>query len=128
MRRSTHGPVWYPSLLCGAAACVGLSARVTALGLAQQRYDPPISLERTVDTFIVNADGSYREICESTVRIETPQAIVSEGARRVAFSGSRATIESIEAWIIQPDGTKIIVSPELIRNQAEANARGSPAV
>lgn len=104
---------------------MGLSALVTALALAQQRYDPPISLERTVDTFIVNADGSYREICESTVRIETPQAIVSEGARRVAFSGSRETIESIEAWIIQPDGTKIIVPPESIRNQDEDTGGGS---
>jgi hypothetical protein len=125
MRRSTHGPVWYPSVLCGAAALGVLLTLVPSSALAEQRYEPPISLERQVDTFIVNADGSYREIYESTVRIETPQAIVSEGAQRVAYSGSRETIKSIEAWIIQPDGTKIIVPPESIRNQDEDTGGGS---
>jgi transglutaminase-like putative cysteine protease len=125
MRRSTHGPVWYPSVLCGAAACVVLSALMTSLALAEQPYEPPVSLERLVDTFIVNADGSYREICEVTIRIETPQAIVSEGARRIAYASSRETVKSIDAWIIQPDGTKIIVPPESIRTQDEGTQGGS---
>src|ERR1700730_4440425 len=125
MRRSTHGPVWYPSVLCGAAACVVLSALMTSLALAEQPYEPPVSLERLTYTFMVNADGSYREVCEVTIRIETPQAIVSEGARRIAYASSRETVKSIDAWIIQPDGTKIIVPPESIRTQDEGTQGGS---
>ena len=56
---------------------------------------------------------------KQTLRIETPQAIDSYGTQRVAYPGSRETIESIEAWIIQPNGTKIIVPPESIRAQDE---------
>ena len=102
-----------------AAALVILSALVTSLALAEQPYEPSISVERIAKTFIVNSDGSYRETSEMTLRIDTPQAIVSEGTQRVAYSSSRETIESIEAWIIQPDGTKIIVPPESIRTQDE---------
>ena len=107
------------SNLCGAAALVILSALVTSLALAEQRYEPSISVERDGREFVVNADGSYRQTFEVTLRIETPQAIVSDGTQRVAYPSSRETIESIEAWIIQPDGTKIIVPPESIRTQDE---------
>ena len=47
------------------------------------------------------------------------------GTQRVPYSSSRETIESIEAWIIQPDGTKIIVPPESIRTQDEDTGDGS---
>ena len=111
--------------LYGAAALVIVSALVTSLALAGQPYEPPVSVERIVERYIVNADGSFREIRELTIRIETPQAIASEGARRIAYASSRETVESIEAWIAQPDGTKIIVPPESIRTQDEGTEGGS---
>jgi transglutaminase-like putative cysteine protease len=109
----------------GAAAFVVLSAFVTSLALAEQPYEPPISVEHIAGRYIVNVDGSFHHISEQTLRIETPQAIDSMGAQRVSYSSSRETIESIEAWIIQPDGTKIIVPPESIRTQDEDTAGGS---
>ena len=111
--------------LCRAAALVVLWALVTSLALAKQPYESPISVERIAGRYIVNADGSFHHISEQTIRIETPQAIDSMGAQRVAYSSSRETIESIEAWIIQPDGTKIIVPPESIRTQDEDTEGGS---
>jgi hypothetical protein len=110
---------------CGSAALLVLSSLVTPSALAEQSYEPPISVERIAKTFIVNSDGSFRETTEMTVRIETPQAIVSSGAQHVAYSSSRETIESIEAWTIQPDGTKIIVPAESIRTQDEDTGGGS---
>lgn len=107
------------------AALVILSALVPSLTSAEQPYEPPISIERNVESYIVNADGSYRQVSETTLRIETPQAIVSEGAQRVGYPSSRETIESIEAWTIQPDGTKIIVPPASIRTQDEGTEGGS---
>ena len=111
--------------LCGAAALAVLATLVPSLAVAEQRYEPPISYEREVETFIVNADGSFREISQTTLRIETPAAIVSEGAQRVAYASSCETIEAIEAWIIQPDGTKITVSPESIHSQDEGTEGGT---
>jgi transglutaminase-like putative cysteine protease len=101
-----------------------LCALVTSLAVAEQRYEPPISLERVVDSYVVNADGSYHQTCEVSIRIETPEAIVTDGTQRVAYPSSRETIESLEAWIIQPDGTKIIVPPESIRTQDEDTGDG----
>jgi transglutaminase-like putative cysteine protease len=102
-----------------------LSTLVPSMALAEQPYEPSISVERIAKTFIVNSDGSFRQTTEITVRIETPQAIVSSGAQHVAYSSSRETIESIEAWISQPDGTKIVVPPESIRTQDEDTGGGS---
>ena len=111
--------------LCRAAGLAVLATLVTSSALAQQRYEPPISYEREVETFIVNADGSFREISQTTLRIETPQAIVSEGAQRIAYASSQETIESIEAWIIEPEGAKIVVSPESIHTQDEGTEGGT---
>jgi transglutaminase-like putative cysteine protease len=109
----------------GAAALVILSALVTSLAMAEQPYAPPISVERIAGRYIVNVDGSFRHISEQTLRIETPQAIDSMGTQRVSYSSSRETIESVEAWTIQPDGTKIIVPPESIRTQDEDSGDGN---
>ena len=75
-----------------------LSMFQPSLALAEQRYEPPVSLERLVDTFIVKADGSYRQVMEETLRIETPRGI-RKGTQYVGYPSSRETIESIEAWI-----------------------------
>lgn len=112
------------SLYCATALAV-LSLFAASLAVAEQRYEPAVSIEREVDTFIVNPDGSYRETLEYTERIETPKAVISEGAQYVGYPSSRETIESLEAWIIQPDGTKIVVPPESIRTQEEDTSGGS---
>ena len=94
-----------------------LSMFEPSLALAEQHYEPPVSTERLVDTFIVKADGSYRQIMEETLRIETPRGIRSQGTQYVGYPSSRETIESIEAWIFQPDGTKVIVPTASILDQ-----------
>jgi hypothetical protein len=91
----------------------------TSSVLADQRYEPPISVEQMVETYVVNTDGSYRDIAEMTIRIETPQGIRSEGTQRVSYASTREAIESVKAWTIEPDGTKIVVPPEAIRAQDE---------
>lgn len=111
--------------LYGAALLMVLSALVPSLAVAEQRYEPSISVERVVDSYVVNADGSYHQTFEVNLRIETPQAIVTDGTQRVAYPSSRETIESLEAWIIEPDGTKLIVPPESIRTQDEDTGDGS---
>ena len=111
--------------LYGAALLVVLSALVPSLAVAEQRYEPSISVERVVDSYVVNADGSYHQTYEVNLRIETPEAIVTDGTQRVAYPSSRETIESLEAWIIEPDGTKLIVPPESIRTQDEDTGDGS---
>ena len=46
-----------------------LSALVNSSALAEQPYEPPISYERMADRYIVNADGSFRQICEVTFEL-----------------------------------------------------------
>jgi hypothetical protein len=127
-RGSPHSTFWAPIYrpegsiaagICGAAALVILSVLAASPALTEQPYEPPTSVERDVGSITVNADGSYSQTTETTVRIETPQGIVSDGSQSVSYASARETIESIEAWVVQPDGSKIIVPPESIHTQDE---------
>jgi transglutaminase-like putative cysteine protease len=93
--------------------------------MAQGAYEPPVALERFADTFDVNADGTYREVSDATLRIETPSGISDFGVQRVPYASSRETLEVLEAWIVQPDGSKIVIHPESIRTQEEGTDGGS---
>jgi transglutaminase-like putative cysteine protease len=96
-----------------------------SLASAERPYEPQVTLERDVTNFAVNADGSYRETVERVLRIETPQGAVNEGAQRLRYVSSQEDIESIEAWTVQPDGTRISVPPESIRSQDEGTEGGA---
>jgi transglutaminase-like putative cysteine protease len=88
-------------------------------------YEPPVAFDRIVATYTVNADGSYRLTSEVTLRILTPQGISSSGAPRISYSSSREDIESVEAYITQPDGTVTPVGADAIRTQQEDTDGGS---
>ena len=104
-------------------ACFALIA--SPLTLAQSRYEPSVALERFSDTFDVNSDGSYREVSEVQFRIETSEGISLFGVERLPYASSREALEVREAWILQPDGSKIIIPPESIRTQEEGAGGGS---
>ena len=110
---------------CGPRVWVVLTTLVTSSAMAEQPYEPSISVERIAKTLIVNPDGGYRETTEIGVRIETPQGINSSGAQRIAYSSSRETLQSVEAWIIQPDGSKTTVPSDSIRAQDETAGSSS---
>jgi transglutaminase-like putative cysteine protease len=87
-------------------------------------YQPPVSIAKVSHTFDVSADGSYRQVSEVDLRIETPQGISSEGVQRISYASSRETIDWIEAWVLQPDGTRIVIAPDSIRTQEEGTDGG----
>lgn len=112
-------------VLSAALAMLVLVASPRAIAGTSDKYEPPVTLERMVETVVLNEDGSYRKTRESVIRIETPAAISDMGVQRVSYSGLRETIDSVEGWIIQPDGTKLVVPPESVRTQEEGTDGGS---
>jgi transglutaminase-like putative cysteine protease len=93
--------------------------------IAPTTYVPPTTLERNVETYAVQADGRYLQTVEVVFRVETLQGIEDAGTQQVSFISSNESIESIEAWTTQPDGTRITVPPDSIRTRDEDNSAGA---
>lgn len=91
------------------------SVFVSLPALAQ--YKPSMTIVREVDSIHVNRDGSTQQTSESTMRIETAQGIDSGGERKIYYNSTLEDIEVLEAYTLQPDGTRISVSPDKIRTQ-----------
>ena len=104
---------------------IALFALMSTGALAQNKYEPPTVLERNVETIVVKADGSYAQTSEVVFRVETPQGIEDAGTLQISYISSQETIESVEAWTTQPDGTRILVLPESIRTRDEDNSGGA---
>jgi transglutaminase-like putative cysteine protease len=111
-----------PEHLSAAVLATLLQLITIPWALAEEPYVPPVTVERMVQRFNVNADGSYRQFSETIIRIDAPQAIDSFGVQRIDYASSRETIDSIEARVIQPDGGTVTVPPESIRTQDEGNS------
>jgi transglutaminase-like putative cysteine protease len=113
MRRNS----WIKSLL--------VFAVLTAPAVAERPYTPNATLEKSLDTHDVRADGSDRETAEFVLRIETPQGISDEGAQRISYRSSIDEVEFIEASTIKADGTEIKVPESAIRTQDEDSDGGA---
>jgi transglutaminase-like putative cysteine protease len=110
------------------SCCInGLLALVAlaAPALAERLYTPEVTVERSIITHNVRADGGDREITELVFRIDTPQGISYEGAQRISYRSSIDEVESIEASTIKADGTEIKVPESAIRTQDEDSEGGA---
>ena len=92
---------------------------------AERAYEPSISVAREVHTLVVNADGTYAQTVEDSIRVKTSQGVERYGSRQVSYVPSQEEIRSIEAWTTQPDGTRIPVLPSAIREREEDNSGGA---
>ena len=85
----------------------GLLAFVALAGpaLAERPYTPEVTVERSIVTHDVRADGSDRETVEYVFRIDTEQGVSNEGAQRISYRSSIDEVEAIEASTVKADGT-----------------------
>jgi transglutaminase-like putative cysteine protease len=92
---------------------------------AVRAYEPQISVERDVRTFVVNADGTYSKTVENAIRVKTSQGAEDHGSRQISYTPSQEVIHSIKAWTTQADGTSVPVLPSAIREREEDNSGGA---
>ena len=92
---------------------------------AQRQYTPPATLERDHGVYIIKSDGSYVQTMERVFRVETAQGVEDTGSQQLSYISSQESIDSIVAWTIQPDGTRVPVPPESIRTRDEDNSGGA---
>ncbi len=82
-------------------------------------FVPAYTYEKYHITYQVRADGGYESTTEVQLKINTPQGVRFGGSQSVDYIASQDEVLSIEAWTVQPDGTKVTVPESSIRTQDE---------
>ena len=88
-------------------------------------YAPDYSVERSSSAYAIQADGTHTRDFDIQYRVLTARGISRIGSVSVGYVEGRDTVESIEAWTILPDGTRLPVSPDRIRDREEDNSAGA---
>jgi len=97
--------------------CIGTAA------FAQ--YKPSYTVVKSNSKYVVNRDASYTQYLEAQTRVDTPQGIRLLGERKISYNSTLEDVEVLEAYTIQPDGTRIVVPLDKIRTQDEVEDDGA---
>ena len=94
-----------------------LLAWLALITLAHAQFAPAVTTVRDFQRFHVRADGSYTQYLEQQVRVETEQAVQTHSELRQYYNAALENLEVLEAYTLQPDGSRIAVPPDRIRTQ-----------
>jgi hypothetical protein len=96
---------------------LGFFLCTSALAFAQ--YKPSYTVVKSYARFEVNKDASYTQFFEEQARVDTPQGIRLLGERKITYNSTLEGVEVLEAYTLQPDGTRIAIPLDQIRTQDE---------
>ena len=89
-------------------------------------YNPPVTFERTLDTYNINKDGTYVLISDNINFIETEKGVEDDGQVDVEYNSSMEKIRILSAFTLQPDGKRINVPRSGIKDTADQITNGAP--
>lgn len=89
-------------------------------------YKPPITFEKTVDTYNVKKDGTNVLVSENVILIETENGVRNDGEADIEYNSSFETVKILSAYTLQPDGKKIPVKKDGIKTTDDPLSEGAP--
>jgi transglutaminase-like putative cysteine protease len=104
---------------------LGLVALAHSAG-AQTNDASPTVVESDIHRFVVEHDGTVREVDETTLRANTASGVDEIAQRYVWFNKDIETIDALAAESIDPEGRTYPVSAAAIRDVEEPRAAGAP--
>ncbi len=84
---------------------------------AAAQFIPAATIVRDVDSFHLRKNGEFTQIIETALRVETQQGVKRHGERKLYYNSKLETLEILEAYTQQPDGTRVDVDADKIRTQ-----------
>ncbi|WEX15908.1 DUF3857 and transglutaminase domain-containing protein [Pseudomonas sp. G11] len=88
--------------------------------------DLSLTHERDIQSYVVNADGSFVLDVERVMRINEERALKPNAQRSVSYNRTLETLNIVEAYTLKPDGRKVVVSADQIKEQQEAVSAEAP--
>ena len=88
--------------------------------------DPSLVIDRYTQHFVVAADGSYTLTVDHAKTIAQQRALQSHGQYYISYNRTLDQVGPIEAYTRKPDGRRVAVLPEHIKDQQEAVSTDAP--
>lgn len=88
--------------------------------------DPSLDIEKYVQHFVVNTDGSYLLTIDNIKAIKLPRAVQSHSQHYISYNRALDEVIAVEAYTQKPDGRRIAVLPEQIHDQQESASSDAP--
>lgn len=106
-----------------------LAKSLAIMGLAwasscEAKYEPPYTIVRDLTSIHVMANGSSTEVQDYCIRIETQAGVNIMGEQRLSYVSTMEDVVVSEAYTLQPDGTRLAVTPDRIRTVDETGSSG----
>ncbi|ROL77158.1 DUF3857 and transglutaminase domain-containing protein [Pseudomonas vranovensis] len=111
------------------ARWVGMLCCLFALNLAQAKddgTDPSVTIEKDILRTVVAEDGSYASTQDLVLLINEERAIQAKAQQSLYYNRTLETLEVTQAYTQKPDGRKVQVSPEQIKEQQEQQSSQAP--
>jgi len=88
--------------------------------------DPALVVDRYIQHFVVEPDGSYRLSVEHAKTIAARSALQANSQYYIGYNRALDDVLAIDAYTHKPDGRRIAVPDEQIKDQQEAASADAP--
>ncbi|WP_455826286.1 DUF3857 domain-containing transglutaminase family protein [Pseudomonas graminis] len=88
--------------------------------------DLSLTHEKNIQSYVVNADGSFVLDVERIFRVNEERAIKPNAQRSISYNRTLETLDILDAYTLKPDGRKVVVSAEQIKEQQETASANAP--
>jgi hypothetical protein len=97
-----------------------------AAGAADTGTDPSIVIEKYIQHFVVDQDGSYTLTVDNVKTIAEQRAVQGHSQYYISYNKTLDDISAVEGYTEKPDGRRVVVQPGQIKDQQEAVSSDAP--
>jgi len=113
--------------MIGAFMRVGLAVVLGLLcGAAVAQPATHVRIDRSVDRSVIARDLTFTEISEQDATLLTARGLRAGERSARSFYPDKQTLEVVEAWVDQPDGSRVVVPPGSIFTRPSAASQNAP--
>ena len=88
--------------------------------------DTSITIEKDIRHHVINADGSFIATNDLVILINEERAVNVYAQRHLSYNRTLESLEVVEAFTQKPDGRKVLVRPDQIKEQQERESSDAP--
>ncbi|WP_028943813.1 DUF3857 domain-containing transglutaminase family protein [Pseudomonas vranovensis] len=114
---------WIPARVVGMFCCLFMFTLAQA---KDDGTDPSVTIEKDIQRTVVAEDGSFETTQELVTLINEERAIQYRAQHSLYYNRTLETLEVVQAYTQKPDGRKVVVSAEQIKEQQEQQSAQAP--
>ncbi|NHZ88248.1 DUF3857 domain-containing protein [Massilia sp. CCM 8733] len=115
-----------PTCLAAVLSALLLLANTSAAASADTGTDPAIVIDKYLQHYVVETDGSYRLTVDNVKTIVLARAVQAHSQYVISYNTGLDELGEVEAFTIKPDGRRIAAPPQQLNDQPDPAASDAP--